>query len=356
VATGARSSVNIVDYEEIESYIEKGFISEQAHPDAPNVHIFNYTQACQFAQAWDDITRQCRGYILNVTTGQVLARPFPKFFNYGEHVSKGWAIPTGTPMVSEKLDGSLGILYALNGQPWIATRGSFISEQAVWATNWWRAHISMLPAENETHLFEIIYPQNRIVVSYDFSGLVHLETLDTRTGLPVYRNWGDPIRRPKTIAFTDVAALQKLDEPNSEGFVLYYPDDNVRMKIKFPEYVRLHKLVTGVSEIAIWEHLRDGQTLDDLLEKVPDEFFSWVRDVEKRLSAAYQDVWIEADTVTAEAMLKSSDRKERALYIQEHSKYPGICFAMLDGKDYKIPIWRMVRPRGQQAFKRDIDA
>lgn len=349
-----------MEYEAIKPYIEKKLISEQAHPEDPDVRIFNYTQHCQFEQAWDDVTRQCRGLIMNVRTGEVLARPFPKFFNYGEHISKGWAIPTGNPMVSEKLDGSLGILYKIKGEYAIATRGSFTSDQAIWATNWWRrnvGNISLTPLI--THLFEIIYPENRIVVNYDFSGLVYIASIDVLTGRTAFKDtWPDAIRRFKTVPYTDMETLEKMDEPNSEGFVLYYPDDNVRMKIKFPEYVRLHRIVTGVNEIAIWEMLRDGQPLGELIEKVPDEFMKWVDNVAGRLIDKYSDIFGQCfkDRICMNLEIgEDATRKEKALYIKEHCKYPSVMFARLDDKPVSPIIWKMLRPHGAKVFKIDID-
>ena len=349
-------------YDDIKPYIEKKLVSEQAHPEDPAVRIFNYTQTCQFAQAWDDVTRQCRGLIMNVETGEIIARPFPKFFNYGEHVSKGWAIPTSRPEIYTKLDGSLGILYALNGKPWIATRGSFTSDQAIWATNWWRDHIAMLPEKGETHLFEIIYPENRIVVAYDFSGLVHLATIDNTTGRTIHRQWGGDVRLPVRYDGRLVDELEKFDEPNSEGFVLFYPEENVRMKVKLPEYVRLHKLITGVNEIAIWEHLRDGIPLQELIDKVPDEFMKWVDEVSHRLVDQYNEIAHQAvkDLEDIEVELYSliadgnAERKDWALAIQK-KKNPGILFAMHDDKAWQPIIWKMVRPHGASAFKTDID-
>jgi len=73
-------------YEELKPYIEKKLISEQIHPEDSNVRIFNYTQDCQFQKAWDDITMQCRGLIMNIQTDEIIARPFRKFFNYSEHI------------------------------------------------------------------------------------------------------------------------------------------------------------------------------------------------------------------------------------------------------------------------------
>lgn len=363
--------MKVPTYEEIKPYIEKKLVSEGKHPEDENVRIFNYTQTCQFSQAWDDVTRQCRGLIMNVATGEVLARPFPKFFNYQEHVQKGWLLPSGRTIISEKLDGSLGILYTLNGTERIATRGSFVSDQAVWATKWWQENVAkpLVTVPNRTHLFEIIYPENRIVVSYDYSGLVHLCSLENETGEQYEEKWFEPIRTARLIEATNLEELAAMDEPNSEGFVVYYPSDNTRMKIKFPEYVRLHKIVTGISEIGIWEFLRDGKYMNELLEKVPDEFFKWVEDVKDRLQSAFDGIEVRSKEEFERVLdnfrepgdtmeILRTDTHARghvARKIQEIMKYPGIGFAMLDGKDYSPQIWKMVRPHGAKSFKVDID-
>lgn len=343
-------------YDKIKPYLEKGLVSEQAHPEDSDVRIFNYTQVCQFEQAWDEVTRHCRGLIMNVKTGDVLARPFPKFFNYAEHISKNIPIPTETPLVCEKLDGSLGILYVLNGEPWIATRGSFTSDQARWATAWWRKNVGAKPLPNQTHLFEIIYPENRIVVNYDYSGLVHISTRETDTGKEVSYFWNG-VRRPKMVEVSNLDELAKLDEPNSEGFVVYFPQANERLKIKFPEYVRLHKLVTGVSEIAIWEHLFEGKEFSDLLSKVPDEFFRWVQSVTERLLMEFHDIEADAElAVLSVAHMKT--RREQAEWIMKNAKHlSGPIFFLLDDQVDRAEkaIWRMIRPKGKSQFKVDID-
>lgn len=345
-----------MNYDIIKPYIEKGLVSEQAHPENEAVRIFNYTQECQFSKGWDDVTRQCRGLIMNVDTGEVIARPFPKFFNYQEHIANGWPVPAETPIVSEKLDGSLGILYHLNGKAWIATRGSFKSDQALWATDWWRKNMGTTVEDGFTHLFEIIYPENRIVVSYDFSGLVHLASLDTQTSRPssitLYDMTGKPVRAAKQIATTSLEALAEMDEPNSEGFVCYFPTANTRMKIKFPEYVRLHKIMTGLSEIGIWEGLANGNKVD--LADVPDEMFNWIKSVEGRLQAQVDAIESDAYAAVKEAE-ELPTRKEQAEVITKGTKYPGVAFAMLDKKDWEAIAWKMVRPKGGKTFKVDID-
>jgi len=345
----------MITYEQIKPYIDKGLVSEQVHPEDGDVRIFNYTQETQFSQVWDDITRQCRGLIMNVKTGEILARPFAKFHNFQEHVQNGWPIPNEKPIVTEKLDGSLGIMYNLNGKTWIATRGSFVSDQAVWATNWWRENKGDEPYGNEvTHLFEIIYPENKIVVNYDFSGLVHLASIETATGKQLLDHVM-PVRRTEEHFAEDWTTLEKLDAPNSEGFVIFFPEANIRMKIKFPEYVRLHKIVTGLSEIGIWEMLRDGQDLKPLLEKVPDEFFKWIQNVSTDLVNKFSAIADEAKKIFEEVQ-DLPTRKEQALAINKHeSKHAGIVFALLDGKSPTDKIWKMCRPHGKRVFKNDID-
>lgn len=355
--------MNTPTYEQIKPYLESKLVSEGIHPEDENVRIYNYSQKAQFAKAWDDVTLNCRGLIMNVKTGQVLARPFPKFFNYQEHLLAGKTVPYEEPIITDKLDGSLGILYHLNDKPRISTRGSFTSDQAIWATEWLSKTGKHYPDDGYTHLFEIIYPANRIVVNYDFSGLVHLAAINTKTGeqvVPLSRveiAAPEQMRRVRVIPPTDLESLAKMDEPNSEGFVLFYPRANLRLKIKFPEYVRLHKILTGLSEIGIWEHLRAGKPLDELLVQVPDEFFKWVGRVADDLQYDFNKLWWAAD-MCIQLVRDLPTRKEQAIAVNRDApKVSGIVFARLDGQETRARdmVWRMLRPHGSSTFQKDID-
>ena len=113
-------------------YVDMGSVVMQNHPTLP-ISIYNYSRECQYKGLWDDITMNCRGLILDIE-GNVIAKPFPKFFNYEEHIaenSKLPPIPNETFEVYEKMDGSLGIIFHYEGEWLIATRGSFTSEQAI---------------------------------------------------------------------------------------------------------------------------------------------------------------------------------------------------------------------------------
>ena len=144
----------------LEKMVEEDLVNATDHPTLP-ITIFNYSKFCQFKSEWNEITLQCRGLIMDHDYN-IVAKPFSKFFNLEEEKN----IPNEPYTIYEKLDGSLGILFFYDG--WhMATRGSFISEQSVRAKKILEQKYShLIDSLNRdwTYLFEIIYPENRIVL------------------------------------------------------------------------------------------------------------------------------------------------------------------------------------------------
>ena len=340
---------NMFDPKALHDLINEGYLQVQRHPEA-EFFIYNYTAKTQYEREWNAITLQCRGLILDGNLEPV-ARPFKKFFNLGE--TTGQAIPNEPFEVFEKMDGSLGILYWLHGEAFIATRGSFTSEQAARGTAILRRRYSrLLPSldKTKTYLFEIIYPENRIVVDYgEMEDLVLLAVVDNQTGKEVtVENPGfTPVRRYHGVR--DVHVLKELAEENREGFVVRF-ESGLRYKIKFDEYVRIHRIITQVSSLSIWEYLKEGQSLDEILDRVPDEFYQWVRKTNEDLHAAFRNV---EERARAEFKVLGN-RKETALYFQQCT-YPALLFAMLDGKDYAPAIWKLIRPDFAKPFADKTD-
>ncbi|MEN0051252.1 MAG: RNA ligase, partial [Bacteroidota bacterium] len=110
----------------LQQMLAQNYIYCHKHPDA-NLWIYNYTARTQYDALWNEVTMQCRGLILNKHF-EFVARPFSKFFNLGERANQ--ILPDEPFEVFEKMDGSLGILYWIENEPFIATRGSFVSDQA----------------------------------------------------------------------------------------------------------------------------------------------------------------------------------------------------------------------------------
>ncbi len=142
------------------------------------------------------------------------------------------------------------------------------------------------------------------------------------------------------------------DENNKEGFVLYWPKSQKRVKVKFEEYCRLHRLIHQCSTRSIWEQLRkDGKLGSELLDRVPDEFREWVVDTAAKLGYAYKGVETVARSIFEQA--PKTSRKDFALHIVEYKAVSAVCFAMLDGKDYSDIIWKMIEPKYSTPFKKE---
>jgi len=350
--------------------ISQGYISERKHPEC-DYFIYNYTSKTQYEQNWNAQTMNCRGLILD-GDGNIIAKPFSKFFNIGEysqHNNLG-KIPNWKYFdVFDKMDGSLGILYKLpNGDYKIATRGSFESEQAKVGTIIWESrniYNNFLPDDDYTYLFEIIYPENRIVIDYgDKKDLILLAVIHKETGEELgyeeLLKLAEDIGCPMTQYYGRIAynrhAFQKIgaDIPEGhEGFVMRF-DNGLRVKIKAEEYVRLHRLITGVSNKSIWDLLRHGENIDELLDRVPDEFYDWVEQTKRDFENNYESIEHSCKVIIDSAVFET--RKEVAEYLlqKEHKIYSGILFAMYDNKPYDQAIWRLLKPEYSKPFKKDV--
>jgi RNA ligase len=348
-----------VDFNKINELVRRGYINVVHHERLP-LRIYNYTRQCQYEWFWTPETIVCRGLIVD-NDDNIVARPFPKFFTPDQYRALRCKFQSlygirykdlyqGGFQVTEKLDGSLGVLYTdHNGVHRIATRGSFYSEQAEFATSLYNLrYLTNYVHPGVTYLFEVIYPGNRVVIDYgDKKDLVLLAVVDNETGRDrddVKEMWTGPkVNHYHFSSVDDV--LQHTWGQNEEGCVVRF-DSGIRVKIKSPEYLRLHKLMTGTSERRIWEMLRDGETLDKVLNNVPDDFCVWMSNVVKRLWDEYHTILDDvANTIEREVDNRNPplSRKQIAMKYADY-KYRAVLFAMLDCKQYEQAIWKLVKP------------
>lgn len=342
----------------LNKYYEDGLLYKQVHPQL-DLTIWNYTEKVQYESLWDDITLMGRGLVTN-QEGDIVARPFRKFFNIEEDKHT----PTEEFTVYEKMDGSLGILFFYNDVWVLATRGSFTSDQAVKGFEMLKNYEYEKLHKDYTYLFEIIYEENRIVVKYSFEDLVLLGMIETKTGYEVdLYGEGNDIRLKNLITnigikvvkrydgIKDYSLLKGLIGDNEEGFVVRFSNGD-RMKVKGVEYLRLHKIMTNVSTTTIWEMLSEGKDVMDLLKDVPDEFYNKIKLYVSSLKYGYYQYWNQlGKTYDYFRYGKYGDndpeptKKEFAEFIKDkHPIAKAIMFAMWDGKDYSKIIWKALKP------------
>jgi len=345
----------------IDKLIDDGYVNVVKHP-TDELFIYNYTARAQYENKWEEYPeiRKYRGLILD-PSGQIVGKSFDKFHNleeYSENSILGPLPDYNDFEVYDKLDGSLGISYKYSGGVAIATRGSFTSEQSFWATNHLnKKYPNFNPPDDLTFLFEILYKKNRIVVDYDYEGLVLLSVF--RKEIELSREEIEVISKEYDFElvekfdgikdFDNIRTLYARD--NAEGFVIKF-DNGLRVKLKYEEYCRLHKIVTGVNSKIIWEMLKENKNFDEILDHVPDEFYDWVKNTRDAIQEKYEGI-IESAEEKKES-IKNLTRKEQAeIILRDCRDYSGVVFSLLNNRPDKAKeiSWKLSKPENDKPFK-----
>lgn len=366
----------ILNIANLKKMVESGMIELKTHP-TKNLYILDYSPAAQYSRTWNNETTTCRGLVVEghpfEDNSKVIGRPFPKFFNINEHLADAdllGELPSSSFEVFDKADGSLGIGINYQGVTSVSTRGSFSGVQATWANEFLAENFPNFSIpKGQTYLFEIIYPENRIVVNYgNLKTLQLLAIIDNKTGadLPLPGVWpGDVVKRYDSIK--DVEEITKLITESeaageaSEGFVIKFngPSDqpSFRSKAKYLNYVALHKIITNVSTKVIWKHLAENKPLDELLTNVPDEFYNFVQSTVEELTSKYKEIEdqiLEDYNLLLQQQLPS--RKEQAEFVLKNSKgSPYYVFMKLENKDYSELIWKKLKPAYEKPFHKVVE-
>jgi len=399
---------DLLDPAELQKLMEERRIGKQVHPDLP-ISIYNYTAAAQYRNIWTNSERICRGLIVEDGTGRVIARGPSKFMNYGDPKAPEVTMDT-LVTVTRKEDGSLGIGWKYNGQYGIATRGSFLSDQALHATamidDEIRQWIDWNDEDNSTVIYEIVYPENRIVLDYKGRDeLIRLGNVDNVRGVIGHRggvlHW--------LIRMEDAL---KLEIPaDEEGYVLDIHEDRYtgegrnkvhhittlgHIKLKGEEYKILHGLLTNTNARRIWVQLaardchemverlaiRNDKEIDKvwatylgwdpadfkrvdvtkditetLLTNVPDEFYDWVTKKIDSINDNVSDLIIQAIMLGGQIALVDDKRKRHEL-VKDHPLCKEILAYVEDRNIDRITMkaWKMCQPEGDETpFKQEDD-
>jgi hypothetical protein len=351
-----------IDWSILNTYIDNNLIMANKHPEY-DLWILNYSPKVQSKKFWDDYTLSCRGLVIDAE-GNIYARPFRKFKNMEEHnpdeidMSKKFEI-------FEKMDGSLIIMFYYEPRmEWIiASRGSFISEQMMEAEKMFDRSVRDAMSEHLTYLFEIIYPENRIVVDYGKRReLVLLTAVETASGfelayddlLRIYSKYFTVVKK-YDLTINNLNDLKRLEEDNKEGFVVKF-EDGFRVKVKFTEYIRLHGILTNVSNLTIWEHLKSNYNFDELLDRVPDEFYDWLQKTVNVLQTQFNNIERQA-LKEFQTIYYVNGITERPAFAAQATKSDlrGILFKLYDKRSYNEIIWKMIRPVYSKPFKDGLE-
>lgn len=315
-----------------------------------NLIIFNYSQIeSDFS---NPIVQEARGIIFNMKTGEVVCRPMSKFFNYGEENAA--TIDWDSAVVREKVDGSLMKLW-WNDEVhawWISTNGTIdaskapmnsihfedfadMFHEAAYYSNLYPISSYSLDI-NYTYMFEMVSPENRIVVHYPRTELYYLGRRNNITGEEILSN-DDPhlshMKRPRVFSLSSLEDCIKAAEAlpaDNEGYVVNDKFMN-RVKIKSPWYITAHYLRNnGI--------VTSERILDIILSNEVEEVLTYAPELGKDIALMQSKMqkWYRVFRNAPEELYNSGmldcTRKEIALYILGHfnKQVQGYLFKWVD--------------------------
>jgi RNA ligase len=151
----------------------------------------------------------------------------------------------------------------------------------------------------------------------------------------------------------NIESLKNTISNDNEGYVLRFNTKPIyRIKIKGEEYVRLHRIITNISNRDLWELLKDDKPLDEILDKVPDEFYNWVKDTVRDFVVRFENIEKDYLEIFNNLLNQNLERRDFALKAKHYRHY-NILFNMLDKKDYKQVIWKIIYPSYSKPFKNE---
>lgn len=309
-----------------------------------------------------DLVKECRGLILDMTDGVIpFSVPYFKFFNAGE--SHAAEIDWTSAVVSAKIDGSLIKVVKYNDELLISTNGVIdaykcnlpsqincpfqnfgqLFEDAVRnqhlecgyngvledAMKWFKDLIE----PGNTYMFELCSRWNRIVVPHDQSRLYFHGLRDNKTMLELpfeICSISEFFMCPEFYRLMSLDACIKASQQlpwDDEGYVVRDKNFN-RVKIKSPEYVKIHKMANN-------GNLSMRRAVDVFMENEIDELLAYFPEY-NQVFVDIKNKYIARENELNElyGKLKSlnlGSRKEQALWILANTKCSGLMFEMLKG-------------------------
>jgi tRNA splicing ligase len=332
-----------IDKAQLRRYINLGLVTARRHNTLP-LTIYCYGRKAVFDNVWDSVTRKTRGLIVD-DTDEIIARPYEKFFAYDtqgisetyprsvENIDKEY----GPPIITEKVNGCLGIFWKYGTHWGIASKGSFHSPHAEFSTKWMEDHIEqygkLVFPEGYTPVFEIICQEIQPhVIKYDSDGLRLLNFIKIETGEELNRFYTNDfsIRNKLDVPFVTNLSFNHALENDSEEMEGYVATWNIpgkvplKIKIKFPTFLKNRK--------AFYEELKR--------KEYPKN--------EKR----YKEILTKGQELVKEALVKCTTRKEFADFfnLPQNIFYAPVCFDLLDydgdKEKQQKTIWRLVEKNG----------
>jgi RNA ligase len=300
------------------------------------------------------IRRECRGMIFDTATGNLISRPYHKFFNVGEREETNLdKIELTQPhVVLEKLDGSMirpiptpegfrlgtkaGITdVAMNAEYFIADKPEYAK------------FIKSSFACGLTPIFEWCSRKNRIVVDYSEDNLILTAVRDMRSGnyipysqmVETGKNYAIPVVKAIAGDETDIEKvvdhIRKWDD--GEGVVIRF-DNGHMVKNKADEYILRHRSKEQINSEKNIIQVILNDSVDDMIPLLTSEDAQRLKDFQQKFWCAVDEVSSDLTKIFKGGDMMYPDKKEFAVEFVNKMLLPihrPFMFGMKQGKECK---------------------
>ena len=280
-------------------------------------NVIIYAVSFEDTFLWDEndpvgsaVRRECRGLIFDIGTGNLISRPYHKFFNVGEKEETQLnKINLYEPhVVLEKLDGSM-IRPILTPEGFrLATKAGitdvamdaevFVADKPYYAT-----FILKCLQKGTTPIFEWCSRKNRIVVDYPedqliLTGMRYNDTgkyIDYQVMSDYATSWNIPVVKAVdglAVQNIDLFVKQVREWDDGEGIVLRF-DTGHMVKVKSDDYVLRHKSKDAINQ--------EKNVLQIILEDAVDDLIPLLTLEDAERVKSFQNAfWVSVDDLASE--------------------------------------------------------
>lgn len=330
-----------MDLEELKQLVADGYVRVSKHPTIP-LYIYNYTSLTEFEENWTDITRKCRGLVLD-ENGNIIINCIPKFFNQEQK----FAAKLGSDLeITEKNDGYMiqiqrNEYLGLEDDMLVTSRGSFDNQYVDKAKEFIKGHEREFEPDY-TYICELCCnfsgDEGIIVTKHPIPKLVCFAMINDEGEEIPLEDLPSCLERVKS--FTSDEMSEYLNK-EVEGVVLKDQNNN-RVKVKTEWFLERHRIISDCTEKRAWEVCRNYTDIAEL--NLPDELLDKM------------EMWCDNQYFAHDQVLKIVEhyvdnmkdlpRKDLAISSGIPKIFKGLIFDVLDGKHERFHenLWKMLKP------------
>jgi RNA ligase len=258
------------------------------------------------------ILRECRGLTFDLN-GNLIARKFEKFFNMDQMPETHRLDFSRNHLIMDKLDGSMiAPMLVDNKIIWSTKMGdtdiakivdNFVQDKPNYAS-----FVLDQIKLNRTVLFEFVSRENKVVVDYPEDNLIMTAIRDNITGDYIARNiqemWAKEYNIPIVNVYNgkNIHELVSQAKDNFEGYVIWFLDNDQKVKIKLDWYLIRHRAIDALSsekrvlELVVNDEVDDSIALLDendqkILIDFQKKFWKNVDDYSKNLEISVKELY-----------------------------------------------------------------